>query len=75
MDCQMPILDGLETTKKLRSNPELEELTVIAFTANAMEDEIKQCFEAGMNDYLTKPFKRDQFAEKLAKWLNHKIVA
>ena len=69
----MPILDSLETTKKLRQDPEFQDLTIIAFTANAMDDEIKQCFEAEMNDYLTKPFKRYQFAQKLAKWLNHKI--
>ncbi|MCH2206559.1 MAG: ATP-binding protein [Lentisphaerales bacterium] len=73
MDCQMPILDGLETTRKLRKDPDYQDLTIIAFTANAMEEEIKQCFDAGMNDYLTKPFKRNQFAQKLAKWLKHKI--
>ncbi|MEH2434200.1 MAG: GAF domain-containing protein [Nostoc sp.] len=72
MDCQMPILDGLETTKEihrwqentfaLRRRP-----VVIAMTANAMKEDQERCLNAGMDDYLTKPV----FKEKLAATLEH----
>ncbi|MEH2390312.1 MAG: GAF domain-containing protein [Nostoc sp.] len=72
MDCQMPILDGLETTKEihrwqedafaLRRRP-----VVIAMTANAMKEDEQMCLNAGMDDYLTKPV----FKEKLAATLEH----
>ncbi|MCC5598995.1 GAF domain-containing protein [Nostoc favosum] len=72
MDCQMPILDGLETTKEihrwqedtfaLRRRP-----VVIAMTANAMKEDREMCLNAGMDDYLTKPV----FKEKLAATLEH----
>lgn len=73
MDCQMPVMDGLESTRRMRKMPDYKEIPIIAFTANAMDDEIKECFEAGMNDYLTKPFKKEQFNEKLKNWLKHKL--
>jgi len=72
MDCQMPILDGLETTKEihrweessfaLRRRP-----VVIAMTANAMKQDEEMCLNAGMDDYLSKPV----FKEKLAATLEH----
>ncbi|QLE51946.1 response regulator [Nostoc sp. C057] len=72
MDCQMPILDGLETTKEihrwqedafaLRRRP-----VVIAMTANAMKEDKQMCLNAGMDDYLSKPV----FKEKLATTLEH----
>ncbi|MCC5620068.1 GAF domain-containing protein [Nostoc sp. CHAB 5715] len=72
MDCQMPILDGLETTKEihrwqedtfaLRRRP-----VVIAMTANAMKEDHQMCLDAGMDDYLSKPV----FKEKLAATLEH----
>ena len=73
MDCQMPVMDGLESTRRMRKMPQYQEIPIIAFTANAMDNEIKECFDAGMNDYLTKPFKKEQFKDKLNKWLKHKL--
>ena len=71
MDCQMPVLDGLTATRRIRKDPKWAKLTIIAFTANATTEEIAECYECGMNDYISKPFKKEQFVEKLAKWLGH----
>jgi len=55
MDLQMPNLDGLEATRRLRADPELNGTTVIAMTALTMPGDRKRCFEARVNDYLEKP--------------------
>ena len=57
MDCHMPILDGFETTKELRKNG--FKRPIIALTANAQESDKLECLEAGMDDFLSKPFKKD----------------
>ena len=70
MDCQMPVMDGYATTKMIRKNmQEDDHLPIIALTANAMEGDRQRCLDAGMDDYLTKPFKRDQLSAALEKWL------
>jgi two-component system sensor histidine kinase ChiS len=56
MDIQMPGMDGLETTIHLRNEMKLHQLPVIACSAHAMESEKIRCMEAGMNDYITKPY-------------------
>ncbi|HQC94460.1 MAG TPA: ATP-binding protein [Aquabacterium sp.] len=71
MDCQMPVLDGYETTRRLR---ELEQqqrrprLPVIALTANALSGDVQRCFAAGMDAHLTKPFTLQQLHAALAPW-------
>jgi CheY-like chemotaxis protein len=55
MDVQMPLLDGFEATRRIRENPDLPDLFVIALTANASCDDRKRCLDAGMDDFLTKP--------------------
>ncbi|MEA5580936.1 GAF domain-containing protein [Nodularia harveyana UHCC-0300] len=67
MDYQMPILDGLETTKKIRSHL-IQQPVIIAMTANAMKEDEQQCLDAGMNDYLSKPVKKDKLAAILKHW-------
>jgi len=63
MDIQMPILDGIQTVKKMR---ELGmQTTVIAMTANAMKGDMEMCLNAGMNDYISKPFKKEKLYELL----------
>jgi len=72
MDCQMPVVDGYDATKAIR---ELEQagksVSIVALTANALVGDDKKCFEAGMNDYLSKPFKQKQLILKVVKWLSH----
>ena len=67
MDMAMPVMDGLEATKKIR---EIEKtgrrVRIIAITANVMPGDRERCLAAGMDDFLTKPFKRAELAAKLA---------
>ena len=67
MDCQMPTMDGFEASRKIR---ELEgkQPVIIAVTANALVGEREKCLEAGMNDYLSKPFQADQLVSVIRKW-------
>ena len=72
MDCQMPIMNGYDATKHIRANKDGqfdENILIIASTANAMKGDDVKCFEAGMNDYLTKPILSEQLAKMLYKWV------
>ena len=57
MDCQMPVMDGYEATRRIRQNESCRDLPIIALTANAMVTERQRCLEAGMNGYVAKPVK------------------
>ena len=67
MDVQMPEMDGLEATRIIRSKKELQQPWVIALTAGVMSDERKRAREAGMDDFMAKPFKADALAECLKR--------
>jgi CheY-like chemotaxis protein len=70
MDCQMPNLDGYETTRRIRAGDVGEVFRLIpiaALTANAMSSERKKCFDAGMNEHLTKPINTRALKAMLAK--------
>lgn len=68
MDCQMPEVDGFEATRRIRADARFDALPVVALTANALSGDREACLDAGMNDYLTKPFTRDQLESMLDKW-------
>ncbi len=67
MDMQMPIMGGIEATIEIRKNIN-KEIPIIALTANAIHGEKEKCMDSGMNDYLSKPFKREELYEIIAKW-------
>jgi two-component system sensor histidine kinase/response regulator len=79
MDCQMPQLDGLTATKLIRKDEELRHVEnkniIIALTAHASREAFEQCIDAGMDDYLSKPFNSQQLTEILQKHLGNHIQA
>jgi len=73
MDCQMPVKDGYETTRAIRKlEGSLAEIPIIAMTANAMAGDDEKCYEAGMNDYMTKPINSKLMAEKIGAFAAQK---
>ncbi|MGB2924807.1 MAG: response regulator [Limnothrix sp.] len=69
MDCQMPILDGYETAKKIRRNKSTKDLVIVGLTAYAMKGDRDKCLAAGMNDYLTKPYSIAEIQSIFDIWL------
>ncbi|MBC6700531.1 PAS domain S-box protein [Hymenobacter sp. BT190] len=67
MDVQMPVMNGLEATTYLRQHLQLR-TPIIALTANAVKGEREKCLQAGMNDYLAKPFQEDKLLKLLCIW-------
>ena len=73
MDCRMPVLDGLAATKEIRMierSTNKARVPVIALTANPSDDDRAECFEAGMDGFLTKPFTGAQFMNAIRVYLN-----
>jgi len=71
MDCEMPVMDGYEATRRIRAqggarNPDVP---ILALTADVMSETRERCLEAGMNDYLTKPLEPQELDEALKRWL------
>lgn len=69
MDCQMPVMDGYEATRRIRSNPELRDMVVIAMTADALSGDRERVQQAGMNDYISKPLNVPLMFSTLARWI------
>ncbi len=69
MDCQMPIMDGFEATRKIRAMKQFATLPILAMTANAMSGDRDMCLAAGMNDHIGKPIDVDQLFATLNRWV------
>lgn len=69
MDIQMPEMDGLTATRRIRALPGFAELPIIAMTAHVMAEERKNCLDAGMNDHIGKPFRPVDLIRMIATWL------
>jgi len=69
MDVQMPRMDGLEATRRIRSLPRGREVPIVAFTANAFEQDRERCLAAGMSDFIAKPVDAHALYQTVLKWL------
>jgi len=71
MDCQMPVMDGYEATRMIRKGERTtgKHMPIVAMTANALEGDRDRCLEAGMDDYITKPFNPDDLRATVERWL------
>ncbi len=73
MDCNMPEMDGFEATRVIRTlekNKQFPKTPIVAFTAFAMKGDDEKCYAAGMDDYITKPIKKQVMVDVLEKWLS-----
>jgi PAS domain S-box-containing protein len=69
MDMQMPVMDGITATKELRKTFDPKALTIVAMTANAMQQDKERCLEAGMQDFVTKPIEPEELWRALLQWV------
>ncbi|MEQ1528001.1 MAG: response regulator [Methylococcales bacterium] len=69
MDCQMPVMDGYEATRKIRQELHYSHLPIIAMTANAMEGDKEKCYQCGMNAHIAKPLDIGQLFKTLSQWV------
>ena len=69
MDLSLPVMDGWEATRRIKANPNLRSIPVIALTAHAMVGDEKKALAAGCDDYLVKPLDEDALMAKIAKYL------
>ena len=70
MDMQMPVLDGLEATRQIRSLPGWKYVPILAMTANAFAEDKLRCVDAGMNDHIIKPYEPELFFSTILRWLD-----
>jgi len=72
MDCMMPVMDGFEATRQIRNlerdDPKRKPVTIFALTANAGEEDKNKCLESGMNDFISKPIRKETIQELIKRW-------
>jgi CheY-like chemotaxis protein len=70
MDCQMPEMDGYETSRRIREStvPRIREIPIVALTASALIGDRDRCIEAGMNDFLPKPLQKSDLVATISRW-------
>ena len=69
MDIRMPVMDGREATRRIRSNPKTQDIPILASTVLFRESDLSRCIEAGCNDYITKPYTFKQLQEKILDFI------
>ena len=69
MDCQMPVMDGYTATERIRTEPQWQQLPIIAMTASAMASDRDRVLQSGMNDHITKPLDLSQMFTIMARWI------
>ena len=74
MDMMMPVMDGLEATRRIRASETARRTPIIAMTANAMEADRERCMQAGMDDYLSKPIKAQELRQMLQHFSSAKVL-
>ena len=71
MDCQMPEMDGFEACREIRKRDVGGRIPIVAITANAMKGDREKCIAAGMDDYVSKPFKQEDLRVVIERWMPH----
>lgn len=74
MDVNLPDIDGLEVTSRLRNEPEFKDIPIIALTANAMYGDRERCIEGGCSDYISKPVVKQELLNIVAKYAKLQLV-
>ncbi len=74
MDMQMPVMDGLEATRRIRASGRHDALPIIAMTANAMDSDRSACMDAGMNDFIAKPIDLAEVLAVISRWLHREAA-
>ncbi|HYA21095.1 MAG TPA: response regulator [Burkholderiales bacterium] len=73
MDCQMPVMDGFEATRQIRTDARFRNLPIIAMTASVLMSDRERCIDAGMNDFVGKPIDVNELFSTLERWLSRHI--
>jgi CheY-like chemotaxis protein len=70
MDVHMPVMDGLEATRRIKEDPRGKETVIVTLTASAMDDDRRIAFQSGANDFQSKPCREDELLDKIGALLN-----